>query len=137
MKFDNLRWSLRITLMFFVGVVPAILLLLIILAMMPLMGIIAEFVYWFALMAFLALLGIVGLWGATFRDGRERGLSNGITMVLVLFGLLTAVPYLYALASDAVEDGGFFLMLTFLLLGPVACSVYFLVEQFILALRGS
>lgn len=112
-------------------------LLLIILAMMPLMGIIAEFVYWFALMAFLALLGIVGLWGATFRDGRERGLSNGITMVLVLFGLLTAVPYLYALASDAVEDGGFFLMLTFLLLGPVACSVYFLVEQFILALRGS
>jgi hypothetical protein len=136
MKLDNLRWTLRITLMFSIGVVPAILLLLIILVLMPLMGIIAEFVYWFALMVFLALLGIVGLWGATFRDGKERGLPNGIAIVLVLFGLLAALPYLYALAPDAVEDGGFFLLLTSLLLGPVACAVYFLVEQFILMLRG-
>ena len=136
MKLDNLRWTLRVTLMFFVGVVPAILLFLITLLFMPLMGLIVEFVYWFALMALLALLGIAGLWGATFRDGRECGLPNAIVIALVLFGLLAAVPYLYALAPDAIEDGGFFLLLTVLLLGPAACAVYFLVEQSILALRG-
>ena len=134
-KLDNLRWTLRIALMFFIGVVPAILLLLIILLLMPLMGIIPEFVYWFALMAFLALLGIVGLWIATFRDGEECGLPNGMAIALVLFGLLAALPYLYALAPDAIEDGGFFLLLTVLLLGPIACAVYFLVEQLVLALR--
>jgi hypothetical protein len=136
MKLDPLRSTLRITLMFFLGVVPAILLLLIILALMPLVAIIYEFVIWFAIMAFLALLGIVGLCGATFRDGEERVLPNGITIVLVLFGLLAALPYLYSLAPDAVEDGGFSLLLTVLLVGPVACSAYFLIEQLILALRA-
>ena len=136
MKFDNLRWTLRVTLMFFVGVVPAMLLLLIVIVIMPLVGVIAEFVAWFAIMALLALSGFVGLLGATFRDGQERVLPNGLTIVLVLLGLLAALPYLYGLAPDAVEDGGSFLLLTALLFGPVVCSVYFLIEQFILALRG-
>jgi hypothetical protein len=136
MKLDQLLWTLRITLMFFLGVVPAILLLLIILVLMPLMGIISEFVIWFAIMALLALLGIVGLCGATFRDGEERVLPNGITIVLVLFGLVAALPYLYDLAPDAIEDGGFLLLLTVLLVGPIACSMYFLIEQFILVLRA-
>jgi hypothetical protein len=135
MKSDHLRWTLRITLMFFFGVVPAILLLLTILVLMPLMGVIAEFVSWFAIMALLGLLGIAGLCGATFRDGEQRVLPSGITIVLILFGLLAALPYLYSLAPDALEDGGVFLWVTLLLLGPVACSIYFLVEQFVLALR--
>jgi len=136
MKLDNLRWTLRMILMFLFGVVPAIVLLLTILVLMPLMGVIAEFVTWFAIMAFLALLGIAGLCGATFRDGEQRVLPNGITIVLVLFGLLAALPCLYDLAPDALEDGGIFLFVTVLLIGPVACSVYFLLEQSILALRG-
>jgi len=135
-KLNNLLWTLRTTLMFFLGVVPAIVLLLIILVLMPLMGIIVEFVYWFALMGLLALLGIAGLWRATFRDGRESRLSNAIAIALILFGLLAGLPYLYALASDAVEDGGGFLLLTLLLLGPVACAVYFLGEQIVLALSN-
>ena len=42
---------------------------------------------------------------------------------------------MHGLAPDAIEDGGLFLWLTVLLVGPVACSVYFLIEQLFLALR--
>ncbi|MDY6948901.1 MAG: hypothetical protein SXG53_24670, partial [Pseudomonadota bacterium] len=57
-------------------------------------------------------------------------------VVFVLFGLLAALPYLYALAPDALEGGRFSLVVTFLLLGPVACAVYFLVEQLLPVLRA-
>ncbi|MFC4310289.1 hypothetical protein ACFPN2_14445 [Steroidobacter flavus] len=130
------RWALRAAVMFFVGVIPAILLfLLLTLVAMPLSSFFAELVIWFAVVAALALLGVVGLWGAAFRNEQERALPNAIVIPLILCGLLVALPYLYGSALDALEDGGFFLALTVLLLGPVACAVYFLVEQLVLTVR--
>jgi hypothetical protein len=126
------RWAVRTALMFFVGVIPAILLLMLTVVVMPLASIVAEFVIWFAAVAILALLGIVGLWGATFRDEQERALPNSIVIPLILCGLLVALPYLFGMAS---EDGGFSRAMAILLLGPVVCAVYFLIEQLALAMR--
>lgn len=134
-KLQPHRWALRTTVMFFAGVVPAILLFLLTLVVMPLAGFVTDLIIWFAWVAVLGLLGIVGLWGATFRDGRQRVLPNAIVIPLILCGLLIALPYLFGMASDALEDGGFFLALTILLLGPVACALYFLIEQLVVAVR--
>lgn len=106
MMSEHLRWTARTTLMFFAGVIPAILLFLVILIVMPLAGIISEMV-------------IAGLWTATFRDEHERILPNGVTIVLVLCGLLGALPPLIDMAPDAIADGGLSLLLTVGLLGPV------------------
>jgi hypothetical protein len=141
-KFESLSkglhphcWALRTAVMFLIGVVPAILLFLVTLAVMPLAAFVADLVVWFALVAALAALGIVGLWGAAFRDGQQRALPNGIVIPLILCGLAVAVLYLFGMAPDALEDGGFLLGLTILLLAPVACAVYFLIEQIIQAVR--
>ena len=53
----NLCWALRTTLMFFMGVVPAILLFVYILVMMPLAAVLPGLVTWLAGIAVLALLG--------------------------------------------------------------------------------
>jgi len=86
----SLRWTLRTTLMFFVGVLPAILLFVYILVMMPLAAVLPDLVTWLAVVAVLALLGIAGLWTATFRDEHERLLPNAVTILLVVCGLLVA-----------------------------------------------
>lgn len=59
---ESLRWTLRTSLMFFVGVLPAIALFVFILVMMPLAAILPSLVSWLAVVAVLALLGIAGLW---------------------------------------------------------------------------
>ncbi|HEY5761324.1 MAG TPA: hypothetical protein VIU34_36135 [Steroidobacter sp.] len=125
----------RTAVMFFAGVIPAILLFVLTLVVMPLASVIAELVVWYAVVALLSLLGIVGLWGATFRDEEQRALPTAIVIPLLLCGLLVALPYLYGLGLDALEDGGFVLALVILLLGPVVCTVYFLIEQLVQTLR--
>jgi hypothetical protein len=132
----DIRWVLRTTLMFFAGVIPAILLFLYILVVLPLAATLPALVDWLAVLAVLALLGIGGLWTATFRDARERILPNAVTISLVLCGLLAAVPVLIGMALEAGGDGELSPVLTLCLLGPVICAIYFLIEQFALALRG-
>jgi uncharacterized membrane protein len=132
---ETLRWTLRTMLMFFVGVLPAIVLFVFILVMMPLAGIIPDMVAWLAMLAVLALLGIAGLWTATFRDEHERMLPNVVTVLLVLCGLLVAVPHLIGKTLEGLEDGEFSPWLTAALLGPVICGIYFLAEQLVITVR--
>jgi hypothetical protein len=132
----SLRWTLRTALMFFVGVVPAILLFVYILVMMPLAAVLPGLVTWLAGVAVLALLGIVGLWTATFRDEHERMLPNAVTILLVLCGLLAASPNLISATLETLDEGAFSPWPTLAVLGPVICAIYFLAEQVVMCWPG-
>jgi hypothetical protein len=132
---EQLRWTVRTTLMFFIGVIPAIVLFIFMLVMMPLAAVLPALVDWFAVLAVLALLGIAGLWTATFRDEQQLILPNAVTIVLVLCGLLAAVPQVVSMALEASDDGEFPVLWALGVLGPVICALYFLVEQLVSALR--
>lgn len=132
---ESLRWTLRTSLMFFVGVLPAIVLFVFILVMMPLAGILPSLVRWLAVLALFALLGIAGLWAATFRDEHERILPNAVTILLVLCGLLAAIPHLIGMTLEAIDAGEFSAWPIMALLGPVICGIYFLAEQIVIGLR--
>jgi hypothetical protein len=136
MKLSNLWWSLRAALMFFFGVVPAIVLLALLLIFMPLAAILPDMVLFFGVVAALALLGIVGLWAATFHDEQESVLPNAVTIPCVLVGLVPAVVYSFGIAPEAIENGGFALLVTALLIGPVACALYFVLEQGVVSVRS-
>jgi asparagine N-glycosylation enzyme membrane subunit Stt3 len=132
---ENLRWALRTTLMFFVGVLPAIVMFVFILVMMPLAGVLPSLVSWLSLLAVLAMLGIAGLWTATFRDEHERMLPNAVTILLVLCGLLAGIPHLIGMTLEGIDAGEFSVWPMVALLGPVICGLYFLTEQLVIALR--
>lgn len=128
----SLRWTLRTTLMFFGGVLPAILLFVYLLVMMPLAAVLPDLVTWLAVVAVVALLGIAGLWTATFRDEHERMLPNAVTILLVLCGLLVALPHLISATLETLDEGAFSPWPTLAVLGPVICAIYFLAEQVVM-----
>lgn len=132
---EPLRWTLRTALMFFAGVIPAILVFVLTLVLLPLAGIAFGMVVSFSILAALALLGIAGLWTATFRDHQERCVPNAVTVALILCGLVAAVPGLMSMAPEAVAEGGLSLVVTVCLIGPVMCSIYFFLEQLVAAVR--
>lgn len=132
---ESLRWTLRTSLMFFVGVLPAIVLFVFILVMMPLAAVLPSLVSWLAVVAVFALLGIAGLWTATFRDEHERILPNVVTILLVLCGLLVAIPHLISMTLEAIDAGEFPAWPLMAVLGPVICGIYFLVEQMVVGVR--
>jgi cytochrome bd-type quinol oxidase subunit 2 len=132
---ESLRWTLRTSLMFFVGVLPAIVLFVFILVMMPLAAVLPSLVSWLAVVAVFALLGIAGLWTATFRDEHERILPNAVTILLVLCGLLVAIPHLISMTLEAIDAGEFPAWPLMAVLGPVICGIYFLVEQMVVGVR--
>lgn len=132
---ESLRWTLRTSLMFFVGVLPAIALFVFILVMMPLAGILPSLVAWLAVLALLALLGIAGLWTATFRDEHERILPNAVTILLVLCGLLVALPHLISMTIEAMDADEFSAWPIMAVLGPVICGIYFLAERIVIGVR--
>jgi hypothetical protein len=130
-----LCWTFRVTAMFIAGVIPAVVLLVFIIVLMPVAAIGRVMLDWLVVMAVLALLGIAGLWGATFQHRQERIMPNGITTVLLSCGLIGALPFFFGFLSDGLNDGGLPLLMTVLLLGPIVCAVYFLVEQLLATLR--
>ena len=70
----------------------------------------------------------MGLWGATFRDEQESVLGNAVTIPCLLVGLLPAVLYFLGMVRDSIEDE-FLSLVAILLIGPIACAFYFLIEQ--------
>jgi hypothetical protein len=118
--------------MFVLGIVPAILLILLLLLLFvftaPVFDVFGD---WFVVMIALAVLGVIGLWSAMFQDTEERVLPVGVTLALLFCGLLGAGPILIEMILMALEGsstfGGWRLLL--LLVGPVGCATYVVLEQ--------
>ena len=122
------RWGLRVSLMFFVGVVPAIALLALLLVMLPLFAFVPGMLGVFVAMGFLGMIGVVGLWGATFRDEQESVQRNVVAIPCVVVGLFPAVLYLIGIVQDSM-DVDLLALVAVLLIGPIVCACYFLIEQ--------
>jgi len=130
MTSDQLWWVTRTVAMFALGIVPAILLIVFLLLMFIFTApVLHVFGTWFMVMIVLAVLGVVGLWGATFQDSEQRVLPVSVTVAFLCCGLLAAGPILIEMdpmALDGSTFGGW--TLTLLLLGPVVCAIYFVLE---------
>jgi hypothetical protein len=135
MRISGVRWGLRVGLMFFVGVVPAVTLLFLLLVILPLTVMIPGMLWFLAAAGLLGLLGVVGLWGATFRDAQERALRNSVAVPCVLAGLIPAIPYFVGIVRDSLGDD-LLSTVAALLIGPITCSFYFLLEQLAHRLRS-
>lgn len=129
-RIGSVRWALRTIALFALGVIPAILLILFLFVMLVFTGpALQVFGDWFAAMIVLAFLGVIGLWSATFQDEEERLFPTGLTVALLLCGLLGAGPILVDAVTTVSEGDRLSMWLSLLLVGPVACAVYFFFEQ--------
>ena len=130
MKLDQVRLALRVIAMILLGVIPATLLIVFLVVMLVFGGSAPRGVdSWLVAMIVLGILGVIGLWGGTFQNEQDRAFPPSVTVALLLCGLLGAAPMLIDLAPSALEDGGLSAWFTILLLGPVGCALYLLVER--------
>ena len=60
MMVSRFRWALRVGLMFFAGVVPVIMLLVLLLVILPLAAVIPDMLWFVAAIGFLGVIGVVG-----------------------------------------------------------------------------
>lgn len=60
MMVSRFRWGLRVGLMFFAGVVPVIMLLVLLLVILPLAAVIPDMLWFVAAIGFLGVIGVVG-----------------------------------------------------------------------------
>jgi len=132
MKLTQFHLTLRVVAMILLGVIPATLLTIFLALLLAFGGSVPRDVdSWLVAMVVLGILGVMGLWGAAFQSDEDVVFPPGVTVALLLFGLLGAAPILIDLAPSALEGGGLSVWFTIFLIGPIGCAVYFLVERVI------
>ena len=137
MSGKSLLLLIRMLLLLVLGIVPALVLLALVLALFMLAALTVHvLVSWYVLIIAICALAVVGLWRAAFHFSEERNLSASVTVMLLCAGVLGAAPFIAPVADQSVdlrvtEDS----IIALLMIGPAACSVYFVVEQIALWLR--